>query len=339
MSRHILLFLVSGASLALSAQQGTGPSTSARAEALLDQGTKYHNAKQWKLAEAAYKEGLQICRELVQAEAEQLSPSAIAAYRDQHHGEAPAQVADLKLMVFALHRLGELCAEEMNRPKEAEVAFTEALQIYRTLYESGDSSSIRDLAETLNALGKVAAKTNRPDQAEATFKQALSIYRDLTQTVYPGDASEKIQETLENLGDLYGEKNRPQEAEAMYKESLRTCQGAADNSDQRALCTVSKMLLIGRLYSSTKRLKEAEGAFLEALRLSRIGAAGDSDYLLFVFGSLNEIGKYYKSIGQNVKAAPFCTEARTLVAKLASKEPGIIAAKEVCTPEKKFPIR
>jgi tetratricopeptide (TPR) repeat protein len=140
---------------------------------------------------------------------------ALREYRE----EVKKDPGSRHLVAETLNHLG-VKYMKMQRTKEAEDAFTEALKGYRELAKTYPSWYSPDIASTLNSLGDLYSDTSRPKQAADSYTEALQIRRDLVTKHWdwyaPGLAS-----TLNSLGSLCVKTQRLDEAVSAYTEALQ----------------------------------------------------------------------------------------------------------------------
>jgi tetratricopeptide (TPR) repeat protein len=118
-----------------------------------------------------------------------------------------------------LNHLGVMYANT-QRQKEAEDAYTQALEEYRELAKTNPSWYSPNIASTLNNLGGLYSDTSRLKESADAYAEALHIRRDLVRKNWdwyaPGLAA-----TLNSLAGLYARTQRVEEAANSYTEALQ----------------------------------------------------------------------------------------------------------------------
>jgi tetratricopeptide (TPR) repeat protein len=157
------------------------------------------------------------------------------------------------------------------RKKEAEDAFTKALQVYRELAKTNPSwyAYTSGIASTLNNLGDLYSDTSRPKEAAEAYTEALQLRRELTKKnrswYGPGLAS-----TLNSMGSLYARTKRFDEAASSYAEALQIRRELAKANPIAYLPDLAATLNnLGTLYKSEGRSAEAAQDCEEAATIFR----------------------------------------------------------------------
>jgi len=157
----------------------------------------------------------------------------------------------------------------IQRLKEAEAAYQEALQIWRELANTNPAAYRSDIAMTLDALGSLYRDTQRPKEAEAAYLETLDIDRQLAQA-NPAAYQPRLSETLNNLAVLYKRTQRLHQAETAYQEALGIDRQLAKENPAAYQDHVALALNnLGNLYRVERRPEEAYAAYLEALEIRR----------------------------------------------------------------------
>src|SRR5437588_3048809 len=149
-------------------------------------------------------------------EARKFEAAAKARFGAQHESYAGA----LYLQGRALYVLGKY--------PEAEKAYKLALPIFEKAPPSAASS--RDLAKTLNGLGRVYEHMGRYAEAETAQKRALNLVESS-----PGADQLVLSDALEDLGNAYYGEGRYAEAEDYYKRTLAIREKASGDTARRAV--------------------------------------------------------------------------------------------------------
>ena len=198
-----------------------------------------------------------------------------------------------------------------------------ALQEYREKVITDPAGYRHPLAETLNHLGVVYAKTKRPKKAEDAYKQALNEYRELAKT-YPAWYSPKIASTLNGLGDLYGDTVRLKESAEAYTEALQIRRELVKkNWDWYAAELATTLYSLGKLYERTHRSDEAVNSYAEALQIRReLVKTNPIAYSPDLAATLSSLGVLYKSQGRNEESVRYCQEATSIFRQLSANNAG-----------------
>lgn len=177
-----------------------------------------------------------------------------------------------------LHQIGTLY-ELLGRLAEAEAAYQESLQIWRSL---GDASLE---GRTYRRLANVYRVQGRLDQAEATYQHSLQISHALKE-------DRDMAETLMGLGTTYRAQGRYAEAEEAYQNSLQIRRKFGDRLGEGK--TLNNL---GTLYYSQGRFAEAEVALEDSLRIGReIGDHVGEGKIR------NNLGAVYQALGRYMEA-------------------------------------
>jgi tetratricopeptide (TPR) repeat protein len=213
------------------------------------------------------------------AEARKFEAAARGRYGTQHEAYAGA----LFLEARALYVLGKY--------PEAEKLYKQALPIFERAKPS--AASTRDLAKTLNGLGRVYEHQGRYAEAEALQKRALSIVESS-----PDSDQMVVSYALEDLGNAYFGEGRYAEAEDYYKRALAIRENAP-GGDRTA---VSQTLnLLSNVYMRTGRFADAEALLKRAVDIQeKAFGANHPD----VAKSLTNLAELYRLTGRYSEAEP-----------------------------------
>jgi CHAT domain-containing protein/Flp pilus assembly protein TadD len=217
-------------------------------------------------------------------EARKFEAAARARYGTQHESYAGA----LFLQARALYVLGKY--------PDAEKLYKLALPIFEKAKPS--AASIRDLAKTLNGLGRVYEHQGRYAEAEAVQKRALSVVESS-----PDSDQMVVSYALEDLGNAYFGEGRYAEAEDYYKRTL-AIREKAPGGDRTA---VSQTLnLLSNVYMRTGRFDEAEALLKRAVDIQEKGFGPDHPD---VAKSLSNLAELYRLRGRYSDAEPLLKRA------------------------------
>jgi tetratricopeptide (TPR) repeat protein len=189
---------------------------------------------------------------------------ALREYRE----EVKTDPGSRHLVAETLNHLG-VKYMKMQRTKEAEDAFTEALTEYRELAKTDPSWYSPDIASTLNSLGDLYRETSRVKEAADAYAGALKIRRELVTRHWdwyaPGLAS-----TLNSLGRLYARTQRLDEAATSFREALQIRHDLAKaNPTAYSPDLAGTLSGLGSLYKSEGRNEEAARDCQEAATIFR----------------------------------------------------------------------
>jgi CHAT domain-containing protein/Tfp pilus assembly protein PilF len=224
------------------------------------------------------------------AEARKFENAARVQYGTRHESYAGA----LFLQARALYVLGKY--------PEAEKLYKSALAIFEKVRPS--AATARDLAKTLNGLGRVYEHEGRYAEAESVQKRALSIVENA-----PGADQMVVSYALEDLGNAYYGEGRYPEAEDYYKRTL-AIREKAPGGDRTA---VSQTLnLLSNVYMRTGRFAEAETALKRAVDIQEKAFGPDHPD---VAKSLTNLAELYRLTGRYALAEPLQKRALAIQEK------------------------
>jgi CHAT domain-containing protein/lipopolysaccharide biosynthesis regulator YciM len=228
-------------------------------------------------------------------EARKFEAAARARYGTQHESYAGA----LYLEARALYVLGKY--------PEAEKLYKLALPIFEKAKPS--AASTRDLAKTLNGLGRVYEHEGRYAEAETFQKRALSVVESS-----PDSDQMVVSYALEDLGNAYFGEGRYAEAEDYYKRTL-AIREKAPGGDRGA---VSQTLnLISNVYTRTGRFAEAEPLLKRAVDIQeKVFGPNHPD----VAKSLTNLAELYRLTGRYALAEPLQRRALEIQEKALGTE-------------------
>ena len=266
---------------------------------LVAMGNLYSDLRRFEDAEEAYKEALEIYRELAEKR-----PDAYLPY-----------------LATTQNNLAVLYSN-LRRFEDAEEAYKEALEIYRELAEKNPDAYLPDLAMTQNNLGNLYRALRRFEDAESAYKVALEIFRDLADR-RPDAYSPYLAGTQNNLAILYSDLRRFEDAEEAYKEALEIYRELADRRPDAYLpylATTQNNLAV--LYSNLRRFEDAESAYKEALEIYGDLADRRPDaYLPDLATTQNNLGNLYRALRRFEDAESAYKEALEIRRDLAEKSP------------------
>jgi tetratricopeptide (TPR) repeat protein len=213
------------------------------------------------------------------AEARKFEAAARARYGTQHESYAGA----LFLQARALYVLGKY--------PEAEKLYKLALPIFEKAKPS--AASTRDLAKTLNGLGRVYEHQGRYAEAETVQKRALSLVENS-----PDSDQMVVSYALEDLGNAYFGEGRYAEAEDYYQRAL-AIREKAPGGDRTAV--TQTLNLISNVYMRTGRFAEAETLLKRAVDIQEKAFGPNHPD---VAKSLTNLAELYRLRGRYGEAEP-----------------------------------
>jgi tetratricopeptide (TPR) repeat protein len=159
------------------------------------------------------------------------------------------------------HNLGQVL-ELVGRPKDAESAFRQALDLQRRLVEEfpRDPSYRLELAGSHNGLANSLDNSGRSSDAESEYRQALAIQQRLADD-FPRVTRHRseLAHTHYNLATLL-ERDRRREAEQSYRHALDLLQRLVDESPE----VPAQLNELGRTSGSLAELLLRQGQTAEA---------------------------------------------------------------------------
>ena len=215
------------------------------AKSLFEYGCFLQANKRYDLAEARYRENLDICQRLAA-----ISPQA---YEPDLAGTQ--------------NNLGVLY-NNTQRYKESEKMYLSALKIYQRLTAANPQVYEPDLAMTQNNLGLLYSDIRRYEESEEMHLSAVEIYQRLT-IVNPQVYEPDLADTQYNLGCLYYNIQRYEDSEEMYLSAVEVYQRLTAVNPQ-----VYEPYLV-RACNNLSFLFLAQGNFEEAERYAREGSKYD----------------------------------------------------------------
>jgi CHAT domain-containing protein/Tfp pilus assembly protein PilF len=228
-------------------------------------------------------------------EARRFEAAARASYGTKHESYAGA----LFLQARALYVLGKYT--------EAENLYKLALPIFE--HAAPSAASVRDLAKTLNGLGRVYEHHGRYAEAEALQKRALSIVEN-----YAGGDQIIVSDALEDLGNAYFGEGRYTEAEEYYRRTLAIRENARGGGYTGVPQTLN---LLANVYMRTGRLADAEAQMKRALELQeKVLGPTHPD----VAKSLTNLAEVYRLTARYAQAEPLQRRALGIQEKALGKE-------------------
>ena len=216
------------------------------AKSLFEYGCFLQTNKRYDLAEARYRENLDICQRL----------AAISPY---------AYEPDL---AGTQNNLGVLY-NNTQRYKESEKMYLSALKIYQRLTAANPQVYEPDLAMTQNNLGLLYSDILRYEESEEMHLSAVEIYQRLT-IVNPQVYEPDLAMAQSNLGTLYKDTRRYEDSEKLCLSAMEIRRRlAAANPQVYEPDLAMTQYNLGCLYSDTQRYEDSEKMYLSAMEIRR----------------------------------------------------------------------
>ena len=268
------------------------------AKSLFEYGCFLQANKRYDLAEARYRENLDICQRLAAISPQAYEPDLATTqnnlgllYSDtQCYGESEEMylsaveiyqrlsVVDPRVyepyLATTQNNLG-LLYRDTQRYGESEEMYLSAVEIYQRLSVVNPQVYEPDLARAQNNLGLLYSDTQRYGESEEMYLSAMEIFRELT-VANPQAYDPDLARTQNNLGNLYRDTQRYKESEEMYLSALEIYRRLAAANPlvyEPDLAMVQNNL--GLLYSDIQRYEDSEKMHLSALEIYRRLAAAN----------------------------------------------------------------
>jgi CHAT domain-containing protein/Tfp pilus assembly protein PilF len=222
-----------------------------------------------------------------------------AAARASHGARHESYAGALFLQARALYVLGKY--------SDAENLYKSALPIFEK--SAASAASIRDLAKTLNGLGRVYEHQGRYGEAEAVQKRALAAVEN-----YAGGDQIVVSDALEDLGNAYFGEGRYAEAEEYYRRTLAIRENAPGGQYAGVPQTLN---LLANVCMRTGRFSEAETQMKRALELQEkaLGPTHPD-----VAKSSTNLAEVYRLTARYAQAEPLQRRALAIQEKALGKD-------------------
>ena len=270
-------------------------------ESLFEYGYFLQTNKRYDLAEARYRENLDICQRLAA-----ISPQAYESS-----------------LAMAQNNLGLLCSDT-QRYEESEEMFLSALMVYQRLTVENPQVYEPGLATTQNNLGNLYRDTQRYEESEEMYLSAMEIYRRLA-AVNPQVYEPDLAMVQNNLGLLYKDIQRYKESEEMYLSALEIYRRLVAVNPQvyePDLAMVQNNL--GLLYRDTQRYEESEKMYLSAMEIRRrLAAANPQVYESDLAITQNNLGCLYSDTQRYEDSEKMYLSAMEIRRRLAAANPQV----------------
>ena len=270
-------------------------------ESLFEYGYFLQINTRYDLAEARYRENLDICQRLAAISPQAYEPS----------------------LATIQNNLGVLCSDT-QRYEESEEMYLSALNVYQRLTVENPQVYEPDLAMTQNNLGNLYRDTQRYGDSEKMYLSAMEIRRRLAvanpQAYEPGLAM-----TQNNLGLLYSDTQRYGESEEMYLSAMeirRRLAAANPQAYEPGLAMTQNNL--GLLYSDTQRYKDSEKMYLSAMEIyRRLASVNPQVYEPDLAMTQNNLGCLYYNIRRYEDSEKMYLSVMEIYRRLAAANPQV----------------
>ncbi|MFM9947755.1 MAG: tetratricopeptide repeat protein [Saprospiraceae bacterium] len=212
----------------------------------------------------------------------------------------------------------------------AQKSYKEALVIQKKLAFK-DKTYLPELASTLNNYGSLLRTTNSLSEAKSTYEETLQIYRDLTKK-NPDAYLPDFAMILDNLGTLHSIMNNLNYAYQLYGEALLTRRKLAEKNPAQYQKDVAMTLdNMGVLMEKNQDFIGARNVHEEALQINRKLALKNPDgYQDDVAHSLRNLGLIWMTLNSLNPAEQALEESLQIYRNLAANNQGAYLA-EVAT--------
>jgi len=211
---------------------------------------------------------------------------------------------------------------QLKRFREAETAFTEALNIRKELANNNPDAYLPLVARAYSNLGVIYRNLRCYEEAETAYTKASEIFRDLVAT-NPDTYLSMLAQTQNNLGLLYWELRRFSEAELVYAEALNIRKDLAKKDPDSYLPDLAATQLnLGILYKSLSRFEEAESFSKDALsNFKELAIKKPAVYIPNVALAQNNLGLLFIDLGRFEEAEKVYNEALIIRRELVERNP------------------
>ena len=317
------------------------------AKSLFEYGHFLQTNKRYDLAEARYRENLDIYQRLevispqayepglattqnnlgllysdtqCYGESEEMYLSAVEIY--QRLSVVNPQVYE-PYLATTQNNLG-LLYRDTQRYGESEEMYLSAVEIYQRLSVANPQVYEPDLARTRNNLGCLYDNTQRYKESEEMYLSVLTVYQRLTIAnlqVYEPD----LARAQNNLGNLYRDTQRYKESEEMYLSAVEIYQRLSVANPQvyePDLAMVQNNL--GLLYSDIQRYEDSEKMHLSAVEIyRRLAAANPQVYEPDLAETQNDLGILYSDTRRYEESEEMYLSAMEIRRRLAVANPQV----------------
>ena len=216
------------------------------AKSLFEYGCFLQANKRYDLAEARYRENLDICQRLAAISPQAYEPDLAGTQNNSG-----------------------VLYNNTQRYKESEKMYLSALKIYQRLTAANPQVYEPDLAMTQNNLGLLYSDIRRYEESEEMHLSAVEIYQRLT-IVNPQVYEPDLAMAQSNLGTLYKDTRRYEDSEKLCLSAMEIRRRlAAANPQVYEPDLAMTQYNLGCLYSDTQRYEDSEKMYLSAMEIRR----------------------------------------------------------------------
>lgn len=271
------------------------------AKSLFEYGCFLQTNKRYDLAEARYRENLDICQRL----------AAISPYAYEP-GLAGTQ-----------NNLGLLCSDT-QRYEDSEEMYLSAVEIYQRLSVVNPQVYEPGLATTQNNLGLLYSDIRRYEESEEMHLSAVEIYQRLT-IVNPQVYEPDLAMAQSNLGTLYKDTRRYEDSEKLCLSAMEIRRRlAAANPQVYEPDLAMTQYNLGCLYSDTQRYEESEEMYLSAMEIyRRLAAANPQVYEPDLADTQYNLGCLYYNIQRYEESGEMYLSAVEVYQRLTAVNPQV----------------
>ena len=317
------------------------------AKSLFEYGHFLQTNKRYDLAEARYRENLDIYQRLevispqayepglattqnnlgllysdtqCYGESEEMYLSAVEIY--QRLSVVNPQVYE-PYLATTQNNLG-LLYRDTQRYGESEEMYLSAVEIYQRLSVVNPQVYEPDLARAQNNLGLLYSDTQRYGESEEMYLSAMEIFRELT-VANPQAYEPDLARTRNNLGNLYRDTQRYGESEEMYLSAVEIYQRLSVANPQVYEPDLARTRNnLGCLYDNTQRYKESEEMYLSVLTVyQRLTIANPQVYELDLARTQNNLGNLYRDTRRYEDSEKMYLSAVEIYRRLAAANPQV----------------
>ena len=269
------------------------------AKSLFEYGCFLQTNKRYDLAEARYRENLDICQRLAAISPQAYEPS----------------------LAMVQNNLGLLCSDT-QRYEDSEEMYLSAVEIYQRLSVVNPQVYEPDLAMIQNNLGNLYRDTQRYEESEEMCLSAVEIYQRLS-VVNPQVYEPDLAMIQNNLGNLYRDTQRYEESEEMYLSAMEIYRRlAAVNPQVYEPDLARAQNNLGNLYRDTQRYEDSEKMYLSAMEIyRRLAAVNPQVYEPYLAMTQNNLGLLYSDIRRYEDSEKMYLSAMEIRRRLAAANP------------------
>ena len=256
------------------------------AKSLFEYGCFLQTNKRYDLAEARYRENLDICQRLAAISPQAYEPS----------------------LAMVQNNLGLLCSDT-QRYEDSEEMYLSAVEIYQRLSVVNPQVYEPGLATTQNNLGNLYRDTQRYEDSEEMHLSAVEIYQRLT-IVNPQVYEPDLAMTQYNLGCLYSDTQRYEDSEKMYLSAMEIRRRLAVANPQVYESGLARtQYSLGCLYYNIQRYEESGEMYLSAVEVyQRLTAVNPQVYEPYLVRACNNLSFLFLAQGNFEEAERYARE-------------------------------